>query len=224
MAKRSVKSDSIAVDIVSDIVCPWCWLGLKYFQQAVKKSGRNVQLIWRPYMLDPNIPAGGVAYNKYMKAKFGDGPSDRFSAMREHLEKAAPDVGITFKFGDIPVRPNTLDAHRLMRWAGGQDKGTQAAEHLFKAFFHDLRDVGDKTVLADIAEEIGLDKSLIVDLLAGEDDKQAVMEEIAFFQNLGVNGVPCFIYGGQFAVQGGQPPETHLAAIEKTASLPNSAR
>lgn len=220
MAKASAKSGILAVDIVSDIVCPWCWLGIKYFQQAMAKSPQKVQLTWRPYMLDPNVPEGGVPYNDYMKAKFGDGPSDRFKAMREHLETAAPEAGITFKFGEIPMRPNTLDAHRLMRWAGGQGKGTQAAESLFKAFFQDLKDVGDKAVLAGIAEDIGLDKTLIAGLLVGDDDKKTVMEEIAFFQNLGVSGVPCFIYSGQFAVQGGQPPETHLAAIEKAASLP----
>lgn len=222
MAKKSAKSDIVTVDIVSDIVCPWCWLGIKHFQKAVEKSTQAVQLTWRPYMLDPNVPAGGVPYNQYMKAKFGSGPSDRFKAMRDHLEQAAPDAGIAFRFDDIPMRPNTLDAHRVMRWAGGQGKATEAAEALFKAFFQDLKDVGNHAVLANIVEEIGLDKSLITDLLAGDDDKKIVQEEIAFFQNLGVSGVPCFIYGGKFAVQGGQPPETHLAAIEKAASLPSN--
>lgn len=226
MAKKKARKGSkdpgvIQVDIVSDIVCPWCWLGARYFQQAAKKSGRKINLTWRPYMLDPTVPAGGVPYETYMKNKFGDGPPDKFKAMREMLEAAAPDAGINFRFGDIPMRPNTLDAHRLMRWAAGQEAGTAAAEALFKAFFDDLRDVGDHAVLKDIAQEAGLDGDLVAELLKSDKDRSAVEEEIAYFRNLGVNGVPCFIYGGQFAVQGAQPPETHLAALEKAASLPD---
>ncbi len=213
---------SLQVDIVSDIVCPWCWLGFRYFQKAVEQSTLEVKLTWRPYMLDPSVPQGGVPYRKYMTTKFGDGPSDRFKAMREALELAAPGAGINFRFGDIPMRPNTLDAHRVMRWAEGQDAATQTAEALFKAFFDDLEDIGDPAVLSRIAGGVGLDQTLISDLLAGDDDCAAVEEEITFFQRLGVTGVPCFIYAGQFAVQGAQPPETHLAAIEKAASLPNT--
>ena len=173
-------------------------------------------------MLDPNVPEGGMAYANYMKAKFGDGPSDRFKAMRQALEEAAPGAGINFRFGDIPMRPNTLNAHRLMKWAGGQGKGTPMAESLFKAFFDDLKDVGDPAVLASLAGDVDLDADLTAELLSGDKDKQSVMEEIAFFQRLGVTGVPCFIYGGQFAVQGAQPPEAHLQAIEKAAKLPET--
>lgn len=220
-AKQGSKAPAvIQVDIVSDVVCPWCWLGARYFLDAAKKSGRKVNLTWRPYMLDPNVPQEGVPYGEYMKAKFGDTPSNRFTAMREALEAAAPDAGINYRFGDIKMRPNTLNAHRLLRWATGQGLGTEAAEALFKAIFDDLKDVGDKAVLADIAAGIGMDKDLVLELLNGDNDLKSVEEEIVYFQNLGVSGVPCFIYGGQFAVQGAQPAETHLAALEKAASLP----
>lgn len=212
----------IQVDLVSDIVCPWCWLGARYFLQAAEKSGHKINLSWRPYMLDPTVPENGTPYNTYMKNKFGEGPSDRFKAMRDALEAAAPDAGINFKFDNISMRPNTMNAHRLMRWASGQGFGTQTAEALFKAFFDDLEDVGDHVVLARIAGEVGLDETLVADLLKADNDREAVQEEIAFFRNLGVNGVPCFIYGGQFAVQGAQPLETHLAALEKAASLPDN--
>lgn len=212
----------VTVDIVSDIVCPWCWLGSRYFFKALEQSPHTVDLTWRPYMLDPTVPEPGLPYPDYMKQKFGDGPSNRFKAMREHLEAAAPEAGITFRFSDIPMRPNTLNAHRLMKWAQGQNKGHACAEALFKSFFDDLEDIGDLDVLRTIAVKIGLDGNLVGDLLAGDNDKQAVMQEIAYFQNLGVSGVPCFIYGGKFAVQGAQPPETHLAAIEKAAKLPKT--
>lgn len=220
MAKKKRPQPVVQIDIVSDVVCPWCWLGSKYLQQAIAKSGKKVKVNWRPYMLDPSVPAGGVPYGEYMKAKFGSGPNDRFKAMREALEAAAPDAGINFRFGETPIRPNTLDAHRVLRWAEGQGVSDAAAEALFKAFFDELRDIGDPEVLADIAESAGLDRALVADLLAGDQDKDAVNEEIDFFRNLGVSGVPCFIYNGQYAVQGAQPAETHLAAIEKAATLP----
>lgn len=223
MAKTSKSNNSpklIQVDIVSDIVCPWCWLGSKYFLKAAKKTKHSVQLSWRPYMLDPTVPESGVPYGEYMKKKFGTGSNDRFKSMRDHLEKSAPAVGINFRFDEIPMRPNTLDAHRLIRWADGQGLGTAAAEALFKTFFDDLKDVGDKQVLSAIAGNIGLDSELVTELLDGDQDKNAVKEEIMFFRNLGVTGVPCFIYQGQFAVQGAQEPEAHLKALEQAATIP----
>ncbi len=220
---RTKKSQSLVnVDIVSDIVCPWCWLGARYFLQAAQQSKHTAVLTWRPYMLDPLVPREGMEYKAYMRAKFGDGPSDKFKAMREHLEEAAPDAGIKFNFDTISRRPNTLDAHRLMRWAGGQDLGTEMAQKLFEAFFKDNLDVGDPDILAQAAESIGMDKDLVTELLASDRDEKPVQEEIAFFQRLGVSGVPTFIYQGQFALQGAQPIETHLEAIEKAANLPPS--
>ena len=225
MAKRKFANTSkqtIQVDIVSDIVCPWCWLGVRYFQKAAKQSKHDVNLTWRPYMLDPTIPEEGVPYNTYMKQKFGDGPSDRFKAMREALEAQGPELGIDFKFGDIPMRPNTLNTHRLLKWAQGQDLGDAVSDALFQAFFTDLKDVGDHTILKEIAEKIGMDAKLVSELLAKDDDKNTIREEILFFRNLGVNGVPCFIYNGQFAVQGAQPVEAHLKALDQAANLPPS--
>ena len=223
MAKRkSTKApkQTIQVDIVSDIVCPWCWLGVRYFQKAAKQSKHDINLTWRPYMLDPTLPEEGTPYSAYMKQKFGNGPSNRFKAMRESLEAQGPTLGIDFKFDDIPMRPNTLNAHRLLKWAQGQDLGDAASESLFRAFFTDLKDVGDHTILKEIADEIGMDAELVGELLAKEDDKNTVREEIMFFRNLGVNGVPCFIYNGQFAVQGAQPAEAHLKALDEAAKLP----
>ena len=224
MAKRKptkTPKQTIQVDIVSDIVCPWCWLGVRYFQKAAKQSKHDVNLTWRPYMLDPTIPEEGTPYSAYMKQKFGNGPSNRFKAMRESLEAQGPTLGIDFKFDDIPMRPNTLNAHRLLKWAQGQDLGDAASDALFRTFFTDLKDVGDHAILKEIAEEIGLDAELVEELLMKEDDKNTVREEIMYFRNLGVNGVPCFIYNGQFAVQGAQPAEAHLKALEQAANLPS---
>jgi len=192
------------VDMVSDFVCPWCWLGYKQFL----KAGLSAELVFRPYMLDPLVPREGRPYRDYMKAKFGEG-QDRFKAMREHLETSGPDYGIQFRFSDITMRPNTLDAHRLMRWAQGQDLGPACATALFTAYFEDARDIGDHVVLVAIANDIGMDGDLVRDLLASERDIDKVEEELGFFRRLGISGVPTFIYNGETALQGAQDPTTH---------------
>ncbi len=221
MAKKNkAPATPVSVDIVSDIVCPWCWLGKVYFDEAVRKSGRKIDVVYRPYMLDADVPQDGADYKTYMAKKFGGGPSDKFKAMREHLEAAAPDAGITFKFSELTVRPHTLRAHRLVKWAQGQGLGPATKTALFKAYFEELRDIGNISVLADIAGRVGMDADLVTDLLATDKDENAVREEILFFRNLGVSGVPTFIYNGQFAITGAQPVSAHLQAIKQAASLP----
>lgn len=220
MAKSKSKTP-ISVDIVSDVICPWCWLGVRYFQAAAKQYNGRVDLSWRPYMLDPAVPAQGVPYKEYMKQKFGEaGPGSKWAAMREHLENTGPEVGISFNFSGIRIRPNTLNAHRLIRWAQGQGKADAMSEALFFAAFTDNLDIGDAGVLASLAGKAGLDSNLVVDLLASEKDVSEVQNEIFHFRSLGISGVPTFIYNGQFAVQGAQPVETHLNALLEAAKHP----
>ena len=199
---------SLDVDMVSDFVCPWCWLGWKQFQ----KAGTGANVTFRPYFLDPLVPREGRPYRDYMKAKFGAENGDvggRFKAMREHLEAEGPKYGIDFQFDAISMRPNTTDAHRLMGWAQGQDLGKPCADALFKAYFEDLKDIGDTDVLVDIADSIGLDGGLVRELLMSDRDEDKITEEVGFFRRLGVSGVPTFIYAGELAVQGAQEPEAH---------------
>jgi len=161
-----------------------------------------------------------------MRAKFGapnapgdtpGGIPDRFKLMRDHLMAAAPGAGITFRFDDIPTRPNTLNAHRLVRWAHGQGAADAAAEALFKAFFDDLKDIGDPAVLAEIAGAIGLDAGLVAKLLASNRDLAEVEEEEVFFRRLGVASVPTFIANGQVALQGAQESDALIAFLRKAA-------
>ncbi len=211
---------TVTVDIVSDIVCPWCWLGRQYFDKAVAVAPNiDVQINWRPFMLDAGIPEKGMPYSDYMQAKFGTGRSDTFKAMREHLEQASGAAGIEFHFDDIPRRPNTLKAHLLIKWAAGQSKAHAASAALFQAFFQDLRDVGDTEILADIATEIGMDGKLVIELLETGRDVDKLKAELAYFQQLGVTSVPTFIYNGTFAVSGGQPPNAHEQALQKASTL-----
>ncbi len=213
-------SQTVTIDIVSDIVCPWCWLGKQYLDAALLDTPDiQVQINWGPFMLDANIPEAGMPYPEYMKAKFGTGRSDKFKAMRAHLESAAGDAGIEFHFDDIPMRPNTLKAHLLIKWAAGQGKAHMASGALFKAFFQDLKDVGDTKVLADIANEIGMDGALVSELLETGRDVDKLKAELAYFQKLGVTSVPTFIYNGTFAISGGQPAAAHKDAIQKASTI-----
>jgi len=222
MAKRKAskpKNLAVEVDIVSDFVCPWCWLGYKLYLKAAEKTKPRPNLSFRPYMLDAEVPEGGADYREYMKGKFGDKPDSRWKAMRDHLEAAGPEAGINFDFKAIKRRPNTLNAHRLMRWAQGQDLGIECAEKLFRAYMEKGEDIGDLDILCRIANEIGMDPELVRELLENDQDKIDVQNEILFFRGLGISGVPTFIYAGQMAVQGAQPPEAHRQVLADAAKL-----
>ena len=215
-------AQKISVDIVADLVCPWCWLGKRNWDAAVAAVPEvSVETIWRPYQLDPTLAREGRPYRDYMKAKFSSADdAGRWKAMREYLEQAAPGAGIDFRFDAIEMRPNTLDAHRLMRWARGQDCADAMVESLFAAFFRDARDIGDRAVLSELAGEAGLDTAIIADLLATDRDEKAVWEEEVFFRKLGVTGVPTYIFNGQFAVSGAQEPAVLADAIRQAVNEP----
>lgn len=211
----------ISVDLVSDPVCPWCWLGLRYWRAARELTAEiPVDTVLRPYQLDASVPQGGVPYRDYMRSKFSGDASERYKLMRAHLEAAGPAVGIVFNFDQIERRPNTLDAHRMIRWAQGQELGLDAADAVHRAFFEERRDIGDRTVLSEIAEEIGLDAGLVGELLSTDRDADAVLREEQFYRSLGVQGVPCFIFNGRFAVSGAEDPEHLAGAIRKAADSP----
>jgi predicted DsbA family dithiol-disulfide isomerase len=215
-------AQKISVDIVADLVCPWCWLGKRNWDAAVAAAPEvTVETIWRPYQLDPTLAREGKPYRDYMKAKFsGEEAKGQWAAMREYLEQAAPGAGIEFRFDDIAVRPNTLDAHRLMRWARGQDVAEAMAEGLFSAFFREGRDIGNRDELLRIAAEAGLDAAITGDLLASDRDEKAVWEEEVFFRQLGVSGVPTYIFNGRFAVSGAQEPAVLADAIRQAVKEP----
>ncbi|MGF1464340.1 MAG: DsbA family protein [Maricaulaceae bacterium] len=210
----------LQIDMVSDIVCPWCWLGLKRLDRALEAfDDVTAALQFHPHELDPSVPEDGVEYRAYMRAKFGpSGPSNRFQQMREHLEAAGPDYGIDFRFDTITRRPNTLNCHRLIKWAQGQGKSRAVKEALFAAYFRDAQDLSDPAVLTAVASAVGLDVDLIQTLLEGDRDKDAVRGEEAHFQRLGVTGVPFFIFNGRVGVPGAQEPEILRDAMRKALS------
>ncbi|WP_417483531.1 DsbA family oxidoreductase [Maricaulis sp.] len=211
----------VSIDIVADLVCPWCWLGKRNWDAACKLVPEiPVETFWRPYQLDPDLPRSGRPYREYMKAKFSGANTERWTQMRTYLEEAAPAAGIEFRFDDIPVRPNTLNAHRILRWAGGQGVADAAAEGLFRAFFAESEDIGDPAVLARIAGAAGLDATLTAELLASDRDEAEIRAEEAFFRKLGISGVPAYIFNGRFAVSGAQEPQVLADAIRQAAQEP----
>ncbi|MBV8440738.1 MAG: DsbA family oxidoreductase [Hyphomicrobiales bacterium] len=196
------ESEPLVIDIVSDVVCPWCYLGEKRLDAALKQEPQPVVVRWRPYQLDPTIPEGGFDRAAYMEKKFGrDG---RLKTVHDNLVRLGAEVGLHFAFDRIKRAPNTLDAHRLIRWSASAHAQRDVVDRLFKAYFVEGRDIGDRAVLIDIARESGLDAGLVEKLLGEDVDKDAVRREIAEAQAIGVTGVPFFIFASRLAVPGAQ--------------------
>lgn len=209
---------SVTIDVVSDVVCPWCFVGRKRLEEALEMAPDiEAEVRWRPYQLDATIPKGGISRKEYMERKFGP---DGGVGMHERLEAVGREVGIPFAFDKIQRSPNTLDAHRLLHWA--QTVGTQDAvdEELFRLYFIEGQDVGDPNVLADVAARHGLDRDVVKRLLAGDADEAEVQEEIAAAQRIGVTGVPFFIFNGRLAVSGAQPAEVLVSAMRQAMQEP----
>jgi predicted DsbA family dithiol-disulfide isomerase len=207
----SEANDILTIDVVSDVVCPWCYLGEKRLEMALKEAPQRVGLRWRPYQLDPTIPEGGLDRAEYMEKKFGK--SGRLQSVHDNLTRLGADVGIPFAFDRIKRAPNTLDAHRLIGWANSAGVQGKVVDRLFKAYFVEGRDIGDRDVLIDIAGECGLDAKLVEKLLAEGADAELVREEIAQAQAIGVSGVPFFIFAGRLGVPGAQDPSVLVRAM-----------
>lgn len=202
------------IDIVSDTVCPWCFIGKRRLQRALAmRPDVPVTVFWRPYRLDPTIPREGVERKAYMKAKFGDNP--RSGAMAEALRAEGLGEGIDFQFDRIARTPNTLDSHRLIRWAGGAGLQDAVVERLFEAYFLQGRDIGDAAVLRDVAGEAGMDAKLVGDLLQSDSDLAAVEREAGMANQMGISGVPTFIFDSRFMISGAREPEILARIMDK---------
>ena len=216
----NTEQDALTIEVVSDVVCPWCYLGEKRLELALADEAGPVELRWRPFQLDPTIPQGGLDRAEYMERKFGK--SGRLQAAHDNLTRLGAEIGATFVFDTIQRAPNTLDAHRLIRWAAGAGKQRAVVDRLFHAYFTEGQDIGDPIVLTKIAETCGLDADLVASLLAGDSDRDAVRREIAEAQELGVTGVPFFIFGGKLAVSGAQDVETLREAMRQARAPQNA--
>lgn len=212
---------TVVIEMVSDLVCPWCWLGLRRIEAACALAPEvDVQLLFRPYELDPTIPPEGVNYKTYMASRVTSPEGkERMAMMRQALIDYGADEGIPYRFDALTHRPNSFDAHRLVRWAQGQDKGAAAKEALFKAYFEDARDIGSHDVLVDVARQIGLDTDIVADLLRSGADTGNVRAEAETFRQMGISGVPTYIANRRVAVQGAESAEKLAKFIRHAATL-----
>lgn len=203
------------VEIYSDMVCPWCFIGKRRWEQAIETAGyaNHVQATWRPFQLNPTMPKSGMDRRTYLEAKFG-GPEAR-RAIEERLAKAGEPDGIAFAFDRIARTPNTFEAHRLMWFAQQHKKQDDLAEGLFHAYFSEGCDIGDGQTLVDIAVAIGLDRETTRQFLASDQGVEEVRAEEAAGHRLGIRAVPYFVLNGTYAISGAQPPDIFVSALQK---------
>ncbi|NRP73815.1 hypothetical protein ILFOPFJJ_04729 [Ensifer psoraleae] len=213
--------ETVKIDIVSDVVCPWCYLGKSRLDQAIANVAGDIHVMiqWRPYQLNPDLPPEGVDHKRHLAAKLGG--QEAVDRAHKMLEGLGQEDGIDFNFDAVKISPNTLDAHRLIRWAATNGEETQAevVRLLFKANFEEGRNVGDHAVLLEIAEQAGLDGPVIAALLTSDADKDAVKQEIEVAREMGVSGVPCFIIEEQYAVMGAQSVDVLTNALREIAQM-----
>ncbi len=209
-------SEPIQIDVISDVICPWCFLGKRRLDKALALlPDVKTEVVFRPFYLDPTIPAAGVDRHAYMEAKFG---AERLKTIHDPLIAAGKEDGVPYAFDKISRTPNTLSAHRLLRWALLAGKQHDVAEALFMAYWNEGRDVGDHAVLAQISSACGMDGLKVQADLATDKDSDAVLKEMAMAQKMGVTGVPTFIINRKYGVVGAQSAEALADAIRKAAS------
>ncbi|TGQ72603.1 DsbA family protein [Mesorhizobium sp. M00.F.Ca.ET.186.01.1.1] len=213
------EANAITVDVVSDVVCPWCFIGQKRLDKAVAAVGDiDVHIRWRPFQLDPTIPPQGKDRRDYMLAKFGS--EQRIREIHARIEPLGEAEGISFAFDAIKVAPNTLDAHRLIRWAGaaGEDVQNRLVRRLFQMNFEEGVNIGDHAMLVEAAREAGMDASVVETLLPSDADVEAVRTEISTASRMGITGVPCFLLEAKYAVMGAQDVDALIDAIRQVAA------
>jgi len=205
---------TITLDIISDPICPWCYIGKTQLDKALAAAPDHPFVVqWHPFQLNPDMPREGMDRRDYLEGKFGgkDGAVRAYAPVVEQAKSA----GLEINFEGMQRTPNTLDAHRLIHWAGIESKQTAAVDALFDAYFVQARDIGDHDVLGDIADGIGMDASVVRKLLALDTDRQDIQDRDAHSRKMGVSSVPTFIVAGKHAVPGAQPPDLWAQIISE---------
>lgn len=194
----------VKLDIISDPICPWCYIGKAQLDRALEANPDHpFEIEWHPFQLNPEMPQGGMDRVEYLEHKFGgkDGAVKAYAPVLEAAEAA----GLNIEFGAIKRTPNTINAHRLIHWAGIEGRQTAAVSALFKAYFIEGRDIGDIDTLADIADSIGMDAALARRLLNTDEDIEEVRARDTHTRERGITGVPTFVVAQKHAVPGAQP-------------------
>jgi predicted DsbA family dithiol-disulfide isomerase len=204
--------------VVSDVVCPWCFIGKRRLEKAVAlKPDIEVEIRFRPYFLNPWVPREGISREEYLTTKFGS--PERYRSIAQRVAHAAAGEGLTYAIDAIKRQPNTLDCHRLIHWAGERGSAAAMKQRLMDIYFAEGGDLTDREVLIAAAVDCGLDGRLIRARLESEEDVARVQQEADKAKDAGIDGVPCFIFGGRNAVQGAQSPEHLAQAIGRAADV-----
>jgi predicted DsbA family dithiol-disulfide isomerase len=216
MTDTAEANGSVHVDVVSDVVCPWCYVGKRRLEQAIALvPDIAVEINWRPYFLNPWIPREGIERQTYLETKFGS--AERYAVIAERVAAAAAAEGLVYAFDKINRQPNTLDCHRLILWSRSATDPGRMKQRLMDLYFAEGADLTDMNTLIDAAVECGMDGDLVRRLLSSDDDVERVEREANSAKEAGIDGVPCFVFGGSVIVTGAQSPEYLANAIARTA-------
>ena len=208
---------TVKLDILSDPICPWCYIGKAQLDHALTACpGHPFEIEWHPFQLNPRMPREGMDRRNYLEAKFGG--RERAVAVYARIAEAAEAAGIAIDFSAIERTPNTLDAHRLIHWAGLEGRQTALVSVLFRAYFTEGRDIGAHRVLLDVATHVGLDPAMIERLLESDADVEEIRSRDAHARGRGVSGVPTFVVAQRHVVSGAQPAELWAAVIADLAA------
>lgn len=204
----------VKLDILSDPVCPWCAIGKASLDRALERNPHHpFEIEWHPFQLNPDMPRDGMDRRRYLEAKFGGRANA--AATYARIAEAAEAAGVEMNFERIARTPNTLDAHRLIHWAGLEGRQSAAVSALFRAYLAEGRDIGDHAVLADIAGKVGLDPAMTERLLASDADLDEIRARDEHARARGVTGVPTFVVGNRHVVPGAQPPDLWQSVIDE---------
>jgi len=206
----------VRIDVVSDVVCPWCFIGKRRLEKALAlKPEIPVEVHWHPYFLNDWIPREGMAREEYLTTKFGS--PERYKGIAQRVSAAAAAEGLVYASDKMKRQPNTTDCHRLILWADVQGKAPAMKQKLMDLYFTEGADLSDRETLVKAAADVGLDADMVRGDLAGDKDVDAVGGEAQRAKEAGIDGVPCFIFAGKYAVSGAQAPEYLAEMIERAA-------
>jgi predicted DsbA family dithiol-disulfide isomerase len=210
------------IDVISDSICPWCFIGKRRLEKAIaERPDIAFEVLWRPYQLNPDTPAGGYDRKEYLQAKFGG--TDQAKGVYKMVLSAAHEEGLDFALEKQKRMPNTLDSHRLNHWAHTAGVQDTVVEGIFRKYFIEGEDIGDHKVLVSVAEAAGMDADVVAELLRGDADRDLVLREEGIARRMGVTGVPCFIIDQTLVMVGAQESDMLLRAIDHAAAQAGQA-
>jgi predicted DsbA family dithiol-disulfide isomerase len=206
----------VTIDVFSDVVCPWCFIGKRRLEKAIAlKPDIPVEVRYQPYFLNPWVPRDGISRSEYLTTKFGS--PERYQQIAQRVAEAAKAEGLTYNIGALKRQPNTIDCQRLIQWAQSVGQGPKMKQRLMELYFTEGGDLTDREVLVEAAADCGLDADEVRQALATDADVAEITQAAEAAQKSGIEGVPFFIIGGKFGVSGAQSPEHLASAIEQAA-------